>query len=155
MEWIAILLLLIFSLALIVIEIIFIPGTTLFGVAGLAFAAIGIYIGFINLGETAGFLVLGGFLAVGAVTVYYSFKSQAWRRFALTNTISSKVNEEDKVLLKVGDTGKALSSLRPSGKAQFKGSIVEVHTLGSFMDVGGLVKIIRLDNNKIFVGPAD
>jgi hypothetical protein len=75
--------LLIFSLALIVIEIIFIPGTTLFGVAGLAFAAIGIYIGFINLGETTGFLVLGGFVAVATVTVFYSFKISGLEAFRL------------------------------------------------------------------------
>lgn len=151
MEWITIIFLLIFSLGLIVIEIIFIPGTTLFGVAGLAFAVIGIYIGFHNLGTPTGFTVLAVFLAVAAITIFYSFKSQAWRRFALNTANTSKVNDENKILLKIGDTGKAVSALRPSGKVQFNDRIIEVHTLGSFLDAGCPVKVIRLDYNKVVV----
>jgi membrane-bound ClpP family serine protease len=153
MEWITIVFLLIFSLGLIVIEIIFIPGTTLFGIAGFAFGVIGIYIGFHNLGSTTGFIVLSVFLAVAAATIFYSFKSQAWQRFALNTAITSKVNDEHKVLINVGDMGKAISALRPSGKVQFDDKIVEVRTTGSFLEEGCYVTVVGVNHNKVFVAP--
>ena len=155
MEWFTIILLLLISLALIVIEIVFIPVTTLFGVAGVLFAAIGLFIAFKNLGNTHGVMLLGEFVVVAAAVIYYSLRSEAWRRYALNNTISSKVNDENKILLQIGDTGRTISALRPSGKASFNERIVEVHTLGSFLDAGSLVKVIRLESNKIFVAPSD
>lgn len=151
MEWMAVVFLLVFSLALIILEVIFIPGTTIFGIVGLIFAVIGIFISFKNLGPTIGFSILGGFTTLTIISVIYGLKSEAWRKFALNTTISSKVNEENKVFLKLGDTGKAISALRPSGKAQFNEAIVEVHTAGSFLEAGCLVKIVRLDVNKIVV----
>ncbi len=154
MEWFTLVLLLMISLGMIVIEIVFIPGTTLFGVAGFIFAVIGLYIGFTNLGSTNGYIILGSFVAVAAGTIYYSLKSEAWRRYALNTTISSRVNDENKVLLQIGDTGRTISALRPSGKASFKDKIVEVHTLGSFVEAGSIIKIIRLESNKIFVAPS-
>ncbi len=74
MEWMAIIFLLVFSLALIVLEIIFIPGTTIFGLAGLILAVIGIFISFKSLGAVMGFSILGGFAALSAVydKVYYN-----------------------------------------------------------------------------------
>lgn len=146
-----IVLLLVFSLALIIIEILFIPGTTLFGIAGILFAIIGIVIGFRSLGSTGGLIVLGSFAVIGGMAVYLSFKSKVWRNFALQQTNNSRVNEEQPVLLHVGDVGKAISALRPSGKAEFGNRQVEVHTLGTFANAGSLVKVIRLDSGKVFV----
>jgi membrane-bound ClpP family serine protease len=133
------------------LEVIFIPGTTIFGIAGLIFAVIGIFISFKNLGPTMGFSILGGFTTLTVIALVYGFKSNAWRKFALNTTISSRVNEENKILLKLGDTGKAISALRPSGKAQFNEAVVEVHTAGSFLEAGCPVKIVRLDVNKVVV----
>lgn len=155
MEWMAIVLLLVFSLALIVLEIIFIPGTTIFGLAGLILAVIGIFISFKSLGAVMGFSILAGFVALTGIALVYGLRSGVWRKFALNHTISSKVNDENKVLLKIGDLGKAISTLRPSGKAQFNEAIVEVHTQGPFLEAGCSVRIVRFDTNKIFVAASN
>jgi membrane-bound ClpP family serine protease len=155
MEWMAMVLLLVFGLALIVLEVIFIPGTTIFGIAGLILAVVGIFLSFNMLGAVIGFSIMGGFVTLTLAAIVYGLKSQVWRRFALNTTSSSRVNEENKILLRVGDTGKSLSALRPSGKATFNESVVEVHTLGSFLGAGCPVKIIRFETNKIFVTAAD
>jgi membrane-bound ClpP family serine protease len=155
MEWISIVLLLIFALTLIVLEVIFIPGTTIFGIAGLVLAVIGIFFSFKSLGAVVGMSILSGFVAITVSAIIYGLKSEVWRKFALNTTSSSKVNEENKILLKVGDTGRTLSALRPSGKARFDESVVEVHTLGSFLEVGSPITIIRFEMNKIFVASAD
>ena len=46
MEWITVLALIIFGLCLVVVEIIFVPGTTLVGVMGFLFLVAGVYLGF-------------------------------------------------------------------------------------------------------------
>ncbi len=154
MEWFTLVLLLLFALALIVVEIIFIPGTSLFGIAGFILAIIGFWIGFSALGTTAGFAVVAGFLVVTGVTIYYSFKKRAWERFALNTKINSRVNDERRFMLHVGETGHTLSALRPAGKAEFGNHVVEVHTLGNFVDQGRPVRVIRIDHNKVFVETA-
>ena len=149
--WVSILLLLVFGLLLILAEVIFIPGTTIFGVLGFATSVIGLYLSYRQLGTTVGTAVLTGYAGVAFVALYFGFKSNVWRRFALTSRISSRVNEEARFPLRVGDRGKALSALRPSGKAEFKDGIAEVHSLGNFIDVGCTVEVVRLEGNQIFV----
>jgi membrane-bound ClpP family serine protease len=151
MEWFTLILVLLFALALIVVEIIFIPGTSLFGLAGFILAIIGFWISFSTLGATTGFAVVAAFLLVAGGTIYYSLKKRAWSRFALNNQIFSRVNDDEKFILRIGETGHTLSALRPSGKAEFGNHVVEVHTLGKFLDVNQSVRVIRIDHNKIFV----
>ncbi len=148
---IIILLLLLFGLVLMIVEIIFIPGTTVFGIIGFIAAVLGIYLSFRHLGSRTGLSVLTGFALISLLTLYVSFKTNVWRRFALNTSIQSRVNDDNKFLLSVGDQGRALSALRPSGKAEFQNNIVEVHTLGSFLDAGCAIQVVRLDDNRIFV----
>jgi membrane-bound ClpP family serine protease len=150
MEWIALVSLLLFALVLIVVEIIFIPGTTLFGIL----AIIGFWISFSTLGSTTGFIVIAAFMVVAGLTIYYSMKKRVWTRFALQNKINSRVNDDERFMLQVGETGKTISALRPSGKAEFGNRIVEVHTLGNFLNEEEKIRVIRIDHNKIFVEPA-
>ncbi len=154
MEWFALISLLLFALVLIVVEIIFIPGTTLFGIAGFILAIIGFWISFSTLGSTTGFIVLAAFLVLAGLTIYYSMKKRVWRRFALQNKISSRVNDDERFMLQVGETGETISALRPSGKAGFGNHIVEVQTLGNFLDEKEKIRVVRIDHNKIFVEPA-
>jgi membrane-bound ClpP family serine protease len=95
--------------------------------------------------------VTGAFAFITFLSVYFSFKSEVWQRFALTQTISSRVNDEQKFLLSVGDQGKALSALRPSGKAAFQGGEIEVHSLGNFIDAGCRIKVSSIAANQVYV----
>jgi membrane-bound ClpP family serine protease len=56
--------------------------------------------------------------------------------------------------LKVGDTGKALTTLRPSGQASIMGYNVDVVSVGAMIDAGQRVKIIAIDGNRIQVDHA-
>ena len=154
MELLTLVLLLLFALALIVVEIIFIPGTSLFGLAGFILAIIGFWIGFSSLGTVAGFTVVAAFLVIAGITIYYSLKKRAWARFALNTKINSRVNDERRFVLHVGETGHTVSALRPSGKAEFGDHVVEVQTLGKFVDADQIVRVIRIDHNKVFVEAA-
>ncbi|MGC1242289.1 MAG: NfeD family protein [Chryseosolibacter sp.] len=151
--WILILLLLLIGLALIIMEVVFVPGTTIVGVIGVIFAGAGIIISYRYFGSDVGFYIFLGMGAVTAIALYFSFRSQAWARFANKSAINSKVNEGSTASLKVGDEGIALSALRPMGTVDFKSGQFEVKTLGDYVDVGTRVIIVHVDVTQIIVKP--
>lgn len=151
--WIIIIALLAIGLALIIAEIIFIPGTTLVGVLGLVFAIAGIVISYEYFGSDIGFYILIGMGAATAAALYYSFKSGVWSKFSLKTSSQSKVNEGMVAELTIGDEGKTLSTLRPVGKAKFKEQEYEVKTLGDYVDHGMPIRIKLIMSNQIIVEP--
>jgi membrane-bound ClpP family serine protease len=151
--WIIIIALLAIGLALIIAEIVFIPGTTLVGVLGLVFSIAGIVISYEHFGSQVGFYILLGMgLATGGA-LYYSFKSGVWSKFSLKSSNKGKVNEGMVSDLTIGDEGKALSTLRPVGKAKFKNQEYEVKTLGDYVDNGTPIRIKLIMSNQIIVEP--
>jgi membrane-bound ClpP family serine protease len=151
MEWITIVSLLAFGIILLVAEIVFIPGTTLVGLCGLILMGIGIWLGFRDLSTAHGYLLLGISVIIAIVAVYFSLRTDAWRRFALTQVNHSKVNEDARHELEVGETGKTISSLRPSGTGFFHGQRFEVQTNGEFISTGSDIKIVKIVHHKIIV----
>lgn len=153
MEWLAVISLIIVAIILIVAELIFVPGTTIVGILGLVCMIVGIYLSFDYFGSATGWTVLVVASAAGFVAIIIGLRSKAWEKFALKRTIESKVNEEFPVHVQVGDVGEALSTLRPVGKAEFGNEVIEVHSLGNYLDAGSKVKVINLKDNKVFVEP--
>ena len=151
LEWVTVILLIVIGLALIVIELVFIPGTTLIGILGFVLAGIGIWFGYVALGTTTGHVILGLAVLVAGVTFFYSFRGDAWNRFALKETIDSRVNEDYQHNLEVGEAGVTVSALRPQGTALFKDQQHEVQTVGEFIDPNTTIRIIRLSQHKIIV----
>ncbi|TXK52859.1 hypothetical protein FVR03_00350 [Pontibacter qinzhouensis] len=151
LDWVTVILLIGIGLVLIIVELIFIPGTTIVGVLGFALAAIGIWIGYVALGTTIGHIVLALSVLASGVAVFYSFRNDAWSRFALKGSISGKVNDDVLHTLHVGDTGKTVSALRPQGTAIFQEQHFEVQTQGEFIDSNAAIRIITLTANKIIV----
>ena len=151
--WTTVILLLLIGLALIIIEVIFIPGTTIIGLIGLLFSIVGIVIGFKNFGNDVGLYLILGVAATTAVALFYSFRSGMWTKFSLKSSIKSKVNEGLMSSLQVGDEGKAISSLKPMGKVEFASGQFEVKTLGDYVDVGTRVKIVHVEPSQIIVKP--
>jgi membrane-bound ClpP family serine protease len=151
-EWITVLSLLIFGLILIVVEVIFIPGTTLVGILGLLSSMYGIYLGYDYFNATTGSVILAGdFVAIG-VAFYLGLRSGFWERLSLKQVISSRVNDDEEPLI-IGDIGKTVSSLKPFGKTSFNGQIREVQALDAYIEAGEQVKIISITGKKIYVSP--
>ena len=75
LEWLSVILLIVVALILIVAELIFVPGTTLVGLIGVACMVLGIYLSFDYFGSDTGWIVLGISSISGfAVVVYGRFK---------------------------------------------------------------------------------
>ena len=152
MEWTIVISLIAIGLVLLLVEILFVPGTTIVGILGFIVLGIGVWLSFKYFGSEVGWITLGS-TAVGAgLTLYVSFKSNLWSRFALNASNTGKVNE-DPVGLSVGDEGVTLSALRPIGKAEIAKKTFEVKTLGSYVEAGQRIRIIQINLNQIFVEP--
>jgi membrane-bound ClpP family serine protease len=151
--WIIIIGLLVIGLALIIVEVIFIPGTTVVGVLGFIFAVAGIVICYKHFGTQVGFYTMIGMSAITLATVFYSFRTGVWSKFSLKSTHESKVNEGLLAAINIGDEGTSVSTLRPVGKAEFNNHQFEVKTLGGYVESGVRVRIKTVLSNQIIVEP--
>ncbi len=152
-EWLAVILLISVGIGLIIAEVIFIPGTTVIGFLGIVFVVAGIVISFISFDTLTGLIVLGGSLVSGFAALFIGLKSGAWEKFSLKGSSDSRFNQDVKLELKVGDTGMAVSALRPMGKAEIRNNIMEVSTQGNYLKPGAKIRVIRLSGSKIYVEP--
>lgn len=151
LDWVTVILLIGIGLLLIVVELIFVPGTTIVGILGFVLTAIGIWIGYAALGSTIGHIILGGTVLIAGVAFVYSFRSESWSKFALKGQNRGHVNEDNPHLLEEGAVGKTVSALRPQGTALFAERQHEVQTMGEFVAPNKAIRIIRLSQNKIVV----
>lgn len=152
MEWSVVISLVAVGLVLLLVEILFVPGTTIVGIIGFVVLAIGVGLSFKYFGRETGWMTLGTTAVLAGVTLYISFKSNLWSRFALKSTNTGRVNE-DPVGITVGEEGVALSALRPIGKAEIGKRTFEVKTLGAYVETGKRIRIIQIVSNQIIVEP--
>lgn len=152
MEWTIVISLVAIGLTLLIVEILFVPGTTLVGILGFIVLGIGVGLSFKYFGSDVGWIVLGTTAVCAGLALYISFKSNLWSRFALKDSNTGKVNENP-VDLNIGDEGVTLSALRPIGKAEIKSKTFEVKTLGSYVEANQRIRIIQINLNQIFVEP--
>ncbi|MFC5270820.1 NfeD family protein [Adhaeribacter terreus] len=155
MDWITIVSLLVFGILLLVVEIILVPGTTVVGLAGIILMTIGVWLGFRDLGLVYGYWLLGVSVVITFLFVYIGLKKQTWQKFTLTTVNKGRVNEDNQLEVKIGEVGKTLSSLRPSGTGFFHETQIEVTTTGEFIPTGTSIRIVKVEPNKITVERAE
>lgn len=153
MEWVIVISLILFGLGLIIVELIFIPGTTVVGILGFIFSTVGVYQAFDKFGNSIGWYVLAATAVISIITIIFSFRTNAWEKLALNRNLEGRLYENRSEGLQVGDVGVALSSLKPIGNGLFEDKEYEVSTLGEYADTQVKIEIIKIESNKIFVKP--
>tara|TARA_Y100001949_G_scaffold127870_1_gene109392 strand:- start:325 stop:789 length:465 start_codon:yes stop_codon:yes gene_type:complete len=150
MDFLTLFFLLIIGLILILIEILFIPGTTVFGIFGILAIFYSDYLSFQYFGTEFAIVYSIANSILVLFVVIYSLKTNTWKRIALNKIHNVKVeNKFDS--LKVGDEGKTTSALRPYGKAIFSDKFYEVKSSENFIDENKKIKIINILQDKIIV----
>ncbi len=160
------------GLALVLVELIFIPGTLILGVIG-AFIMLGILLyTMADIYPSEGIfpnaevfveptLVLAlttvGSLFVIAFLARIMPKTPGLRSLVLRSAVTGlEMGEtylpEASRFLQLGDVGQAISILRPSGKAVFDGQVIDVQSSGDFIDKGQDVLVEELRGNMVVVG---
>lgn len=145
--------LVILGMFLVILEVIFIPGTTVVGILGFLCLIAGVYVSYNTYGKIAGHSVFAGTTLLMLAAILYSLKTKAWKKFSLNDEIKSKVNDDIKLDIEVGEVVKTISALRPSGTVEFNNVQFEVSTTGEFIEQGKSVKIIQINNKEIIVEP--
>lgn len=145
--------LLVLGILLLLLEIIFVPGTTVVGIGGFILLAIGVYLAYTSVSVMAGHMSLASSVAVIFLALIVLLKGQTWKRVALEDRLEGKSLESMQEILNVGDRGKTISRLNPVGKALFDELIVEVSTTGDFVGEEVEIEITKVEQNRIRVKP--
>tara|TARA_R110002072_G_scaffold82375_3_gene187756 strand:- start:618 stop:1082 length:465 start_codon:yes stop_codon:yes gene_type:complete len=143
--------LLLLGILLLLLEIIFVPGTTIVGVGGIILLGIGIYLAYEYLGSTAGHISLASSVMVVFLSLIILLKGKTWQRMALDTNVEGKGVEQLEKLVSIGDRGKTISRLNPVGKALFDEKILEVSTTGDFVNEDVIIQVVKIDQNRIKV----
>lgn len=144
-------LLLLLGIILILIEILFIPGTTVFGILGLISIFASDYLSISYFGVEVGIIysITSGIFCL--IMILYALKSDTWNKVSLKNIHSHKVSKNQYSELSIGDIGKSYSSLKPYGKGVFNDKSYEVKSLENFIEENKKIKIINILQDKILV----
>jgi membrane-bound ClpP family serine protease len=143
--------LLLLGILLILLEILFVPGTTIVGVGGIILLGIGIYLAYHSISTVAGHLSLASSVVVIFLSLIVLLKGQTWKKMALDSTVEGKGVEQVEMFVSVGDRGKTISRLNPIGKALFGDRMLEVATEGDFINEDSTIEVVKVEQNKIKV----
>ncbi len=142
------------GIGLLILEI-FVPSFGILGILGIVSVIAGITMGAYDSGNalrTLGIAVLVAAVVVGVV-VYVFRKRGVWNRFILKEELTSDkgfVPQQSREHW-IGQTGVAVSLLRPSGIAEIAGSRLDVITAGEFIERGKAVQVTSVDGTRIVV----
>lgn len=143
------------GIVLVIVEVKLVPGTHVIGVAGVLGMAVGVVIAFVEFGVLGGLLVLVGTVAAAAGLLYVLWESGAWDKLVLTDSLrrdadADRAADETRARI-VGQSGTAVTPLRPTGVAEIAGERLEVTTEGAFVAAGSRLRVIAIDRRRTIV----
>ena len=144
--------LILIGLVLIFAEILIIPGVGVAGILGLLSMGGSCYYAFYEFGSTTGGIVTGVNGLLLLLLSIYVLRAKTWKRFTLDTNIDSKAVSFDQVL-SVGDRGKTVTRLSPTGAVRVGNNVIEVKALEGMIDPGVEVEVVLIEDNKIYVSP--
>ena len=146
-----IIILIVIGLALMVVEVVVLPGITVAGVGGVILIGSGVYLTFRWFGNTAGTFALIGTGILFIVFLIYALREKTWDRLSLHSEIDSKVNVVDTNDIKTGDKGMTVSRLAPIGKIMIHGKIMEGKSEFGLIDENREIEVVHVNESTIIV----
>ena len=146
-----IIILIVIGLALMVVEVVVLPGITISGIAGLLLIGCSIFLTYRWFGNTAGTYALIGTGMLFIVFLIYALRAKTWDRLSLHSEIDSKVNVVDTNDIKVGDKGMTVSRLAPIGKIIIHDKIMEGKSEFGLIDENKEIEVVHVNESTIIV----
>jgi membrane-bound ClpP family serine protease len=143
--------LLLIGLVLLLVEILFIPGTTVVGILGFLVSIAGLVFAFMTFDYSLALGITGVAIALNFGAVWYGFSSGVWKKLSLKSTQTGGAFDGRLDGLSVGMEGVAVSDIKPFGKASIQGEWYEVKSETGFIEVGKTLVISKIEHNKITV----
>lgn len=154
MDLLLIAVLLLVGLILLVAEVYLFAGLSIAGIcATICFIAANVY-AYIHLGGEACLLTFLITLITGGGVLLWVFRSKALERRALTKDIDSTVGDDRHYDVHPGDRGTAVTRLALIGNAEINGQVMEVRSVGGFIDEQTPIIVERITDGVILVAPA-
>jgi len=150
---VAIALLIIFGIALLIIEFLVLPGITIAFIGGVILMGLGVYISYRTYGSDVGSYVLLGTIFLFVIALVYSLRSKTWKKLALKSEIVSKVNTIHEFNIQVGDKGVAVTKLSSIGKVKINDTILEAKSLGMYIEENTEIEVVEVSKSDIVVKP--
>lgn len=163
------LLLFVIGIALLIVEIFLIPGFGVVGISGIALMTIGLVLSMQDfiipsfewqwdlLGKNV-LLVLGNIIAgffLFGLLAFLVPKYTPFKRLTLTleqqPSMGYTAQEQNREHTLLHQTGVAVTSLHPSGKARFSDTVLQVVTTGDFIEQGERIEVCEVAGNRIVV----
>ncbi len=169
------------GLALIAVEIFFIPGFGVPGIVGVVFVITGLFLSAVPLAplplpdDAAAYdfqikmtkiFLLNFTLSVIVLVIFAYVLSRYLPRFPYLNRLilvpagpeghlhgQLTATPRAAAQVSLGDVGESISPLRPSGRARFASGKVDVVTEGGFVPSGQAVRVVEIRGNRVVVGP--
>lgn len=160
------------GVALVLGELIVHPGTILPGLVGVALILGGIVYAMVDHWPSQPFwptqemllrplmnlaLAIAAAILVGYALATYLPRTSIYRRFVLAAELprgaALEINPVT-VLVASGSEGIAKTTLRPSGKAAFGESLVDVVSRGDFIEAGATIRVVLVEGARVVVEPA-
>ena len=162
MDWPLLIAMMMFmGMVFLLLEIFVVPGFGPVGILAIAFLGIGTYLAWVKLSFLWGLGVTLASILSLFISIVILKKSGAADRFVLGKSIANKTGDDTSKRskngnlthsgIRVGETGLALSDLRPSGIGEFEDKRVNVITDGIYIKRNTSVKIVRIEGNRVFV----
>lgn len=151
MAWFILSSLLILGIILVLVEILFVPGTTVVGVLGVIVTSAGIYYGFSAFNYHTALTILALAVISNLLVIIYGFRSGVWDKFTLKETSTSRSFDNRLLELEIGQKGKTVSDFKPYGKVEIGEKIYEAKSQSGFLSPGTDVYIEKLEDNKIII----
>lgn len=147
--------LMILGIVFLLAEMLIFPGVGITGLLGLASMGAACFFVFGLYGTKVGIIVTSASILLVILLLVFALRAKTWKRMSLDTKIESKAlpNEEDR--LSVGDKGKTITRLAPMGTARFGTQSVEVKALEGMMEPGVEIEVVMIEDNKVYVKPAN
>ncbi len=142
------------GLLLLTLEIVVLPGG-ISGICGGLIIILTVWQSYELYGKKVGLIILLSCIVVCSIMVFLMLKSRTWKRFSLNEESDGHVNKSDLAAIHVGDRGKTLSRLAPAGKAIINDKIIEVHSIGDFIEEHREIEVTDIEGYLIHVKKAD
>ena len=145
------------GIGLLIVEA-FMPGFGVAGISGILFEAAAIVLVYLSYGPLVAAIALVIGLAVIAFALSISLRSAAKGKLSQSDMILNATQSEkdgyvatDDMKVFLGRTGTVITTLRPTGMAEFDGVRLNVMSDGEFIDTGTAVRIEKVDGSRILV----
>lgn len=151
MEIAVVIILLLFGIALLLVEIFLIPGLSVAGIGGILFLAGSIFYAYSFIGPAAGHLTFVAAVILLGVSIWLFLKTKALERMSLKTNVDGKNDPMQGMNIQVGEEGVAISRLAPMGKIKIKGMVMEAKSVDDFIDEGTEVMVIQVMSTNVLV----